>query len=119
MRTINKQFKLKVFNVNIVLLLMLASLSCVQSQCIEITDQKQCNQDQRCEWNYWEPSKCQNMCSQLINQTACNQVANCKWKASSSSCLNKKMHRRIINGWLSSNCGLHLEEVKMLGLIMR
>ncbi|CAK69615.1 unnamed protein product (macronuclear) [Paramecium tetraurelia] len=69
---------------------MLAYLTCVKGQCNEITDQRQCNENEQCEWDYWSPSKCQNICNQLKNQNECNFAANCKWVASSSSCFIRK-----------------------------
>ncbi|CAD8054304.1 unnamed protein product [Paramecium primaurelia] len=81
---------MKMFKAKIYLLWMFAYLICVKSQCDEILDQKQCNQNTQCEWVYWKPSKCQNICSLLTTENTCNFAANCKWIASSSSCFIKK-----------------------------
>ncbi|CAD8192662.1 unnamed protein product [Paramecium octaurelia] len=81
---------MRIFIMNIFLIWIYTLLPCVNSQCNEITDQKQCNENEKCEWDYWSISKCQNICNQLNTENECNFSANCKWGASSSSCLIRK-----------------------------
>ncbi|CAD8073409.1 unnamed protein product [Paramecium sonneborni] len=87
---------MKMCSSNLIFYWIVVKLVFAESQFDEIVDQKQCIENQKCEWDYWQPSKCQNICCQLLNETICKN-ANCKWFANSSSCFIKKCTEELSN----------------------